>query len=299
MSIDPTATATPHAPDPHAPLRRDANRLYKKRVKPALRGGLLDVGPGAVLDEADYVVDVADNLLPGFAVADIEDEFSAGAGGELKGKMRAPWSSSALAVNSFLPFRTHGTPVGFRGLGPFAPAFEFEAKCPNKVSGTPPHLDVLFTRGDEIVAVESKCTEFLQGSAHTAVSTRYLALKERGDSRASSRWFAALTQTADFPLLDSYQLVKHYLGLRNTYPNRALTLVYLYWEPANPDSEPTFHAHRDEVARFAELVDGDETCRFVHASYADVWHEWAGLGDTPAWLPAHLELLGRRYLVTV
>jgi transposase len=59
--------------------------------------------------------------------------------------------------------------------------------------------------------------------------------------------FAALAKTADFPLLDSYQLVKHYLGLVSTYPERALTLVYLYWEPRNADREPVFGAHRAEV----------------------------------------------------
>src|SRR5436190_1462937 len=83
----------------------------------------------------------------------------------------------------------------------------------------------------DVVGVESKCTEFIQGSRHGDVSASYLALKAAGDARASSRWFAALDKTADFPLLDSYQLVKHYLGLMNTFETAALTLVYLYWEP--------------------------------------------------------------------
>lgn len=119
----------------------------------------------------------------------------------------------------------------------------------------------------------------MQGSVHKAVSARYLALEARRDARASSRWFAALEKTAEFPLLDSYQLVKHFLGLRNTYPDHALTLVYLYWEPTNADNEPVFLAHRDEVERFATLVAGDETCRFVHASYLELWRAWTGLAD--------------------
>jgi hypothetical protein len=295
----PNVAASFRTPDPHRRLRRAASALYRRRVRPALKTALVDVKPGARLDDDDYVVDVADNLLPGLRVADIKKEFKAGAGGELKGKMRAPWSSSALAVNSFLPWRTSRKAVGLLGLGPLSPTFTFEAKCPNKVSGTPPHLDVLFETDTAVVAVESKCTEFVQGSAHKAVSARYLALEARRDPRASSRWFAVLSQTAAFPLLDSYQLVKHFLGLRNTYPDRALTLVYLYWEPPNADREPVFLAHRDEVARFAALVAGDETCRFVHASYAELWREWAGRRDDSQWLARHLELLARRYLVAI
>jgi hypothetical protein len=63
------------------------------------------VRPQAQPDERHYVVDVADTLLPGLLVRDIEREFQAGAGGELRFKLRAPWSSSALAVNAFLPLR--------------------------------------------------------------------------------------------------------------------------------------------------------------------------------------------------
>src|SRR5205823_284053 len=129
---------------------------------------------------------------------------------------------------------------------------------------------------------------------HKEVSPSYLTLAAAGDPRASSRWFAALAQTADFPLLDSYQLVKHYLGLRNKYGDRALTLVYLYWEPTKAETEPVFLAHRDEVARFAELVDGDDTCRFVHASYGELWQQWTELGDRPPWLAGHLDCLRRR-----
>ena len=47
------------------------------------------------------------------------------------------------------------------GLSGFTETLAFEAKCPNGVSRIPPHLDVLLERGDEIVAVESKCTEYL------------------------------------------------------------------------------------------------------------------------------------------
>ena len=43
---------------------------------------------------------------------------------------------------------------------------------------------------------------------------------------------------------DAYQLIKHYLGLRHTYPMRPLTLIYLFWEPTNAVDLAIFGAHR-------------------------------------------------------
>ncbi len=299
MATEPAGSSTPAAPEQDAPLRRAASRLYRDHVKPALKRGLLDVRPHATFDKNAYVVDVADNLLPGLCLREIEREFGAGAGGELRGEMRAPGSSSALAVSSFLPWRTHGNAVPVFSLGPFASPFEFEAKCPNGVSRISPHLDVLFETDHKIVGIEAKCTEFVQGSAHTPVSEGYRGLETANDPRAASLWFGALASTEDFALLDSYQLIKHYLGLRNMYPDRDLTLVYLYWEPTNAATEHVFRAHRREVARFAYLVAGDMTCRFVHGSYAELWRQWSSIAEAPAWLPVHMELLQRRYLVEI
>ena len=67
------------------------------------------------LDSRGYV-ELSDNLLPSTAVADIEAEFRAGAGRELATKMRAPWSSSALAVNSFFPWRVDPSRLRLAGL---------------------------------------------------------------------------------------------------------------------------------------------------------------------------------------
>jgi hypothetical protein len=78
-----------------------------------------------------------------------------------------------------------------------------------------------------------------------------------------------------------------------------LILVSLYWERTNAKSEPVYLAHRDAVERLSALVAGDETCRFVHAPYAELWRVWAARTDVPAWVPRHLKLLARRYLVAV
>lgn len=76
------------------------------RAKAALAAGLRAVKVDVAVDGSGYVLDLTDNLLPGITRADIDAEFAAGAGNELESKMLAPWSSSALAVNSFSRWRS-------------------------------------------------------------------------------------------------------------------------------------------------------------------------------------------------
>jgi hypothetical protein len=257
---------------------------------------LRQLRPDARPDRRGYV-ELIDNLLPGVTLADVEAEFRAGAGQELAAKMRAPWSSSALAVNSFTPWRRDPSHLSLAGLNGFRGPVHFEAQCPNGVSLTPPHLDVLLECGQRVVGVESKCLEHVRGTGTIAVSAKYLRLRERKDPRAASPWFAALEHVGQFARLDGYQLVKHVLGLQRTYPERPLALVYLYWEPSNAVGEPLFDQHRREVARFGELVRDDASCQFLALSYAEHWQELAQLSDPPAWLGEHVAQLRRRYFV--
>src|SRR4051812_31402935 len=106
-------------------LQREA-RAAGARVRAALRNALSVAVPHARFDERGYVVDPDDNLLPAVNRADIEAEFGAGAGNELDSKMRAPWSSSALAVNSFGPFRGHVSALRLAGLDGFSGHLAFE-----------------------------------------------------------------------------------------------------------------------------------------------------------------------------
>jgi hypothetical protein len=278
--------------------RRAAGGAIGARARRALGDALEQARPGAARDEHGYTVRLEDNLLPGITRGSIELAFGAGAGRELEGKMRAPWSSSALAVNSFAPWRHDPALLVLAGVSGFTETLAFEAKCANGVSRIPPHLDVLLERGTEVVAVESKCTEYLAPRT-MKVAQAYLALAEKGDERAASRWFAALAEVLGFRLLDAYQLVKHYLGLRLTYPARPLTLVYLYWEPTNAGSVPLFAQHRAEVERFSQLVADDPSCDFEAVSYSAHWRALDAQAEKPPWLDTHLTELRRRYEVAI
>lgn len=268
------------------------------RARKALGEALGRARPDAECDAHGYVVELENNFVPGITRGDIEEAFGAGAGQELGGKMRAPWSSSALAVNSFAPWAADPALLALAGFAGFTETLAFEAKCPNGVSRIPPHLDVLLECGDDIVAVESKCTEYLTPKT-AKIADAYLTLAEKGDERASSRWFVALAEVPSFRFLDAYQLVKHYLGLRFTYPKRPLTLVYLCWEPTNANSLPHFATHRAEVKRLGDLVADDDTCAFDALTYPEHWHNLDALAEKPSWIDAHLVELRRRYEVAI
>src|SRR5690242_3795054 len=96
------------------------------RARKALSYALERVHPNAERDKHDYVVELEANLLPGITRSEIEDAFDAGAGRELEGKMRAPWSSSALAVNSFAPWQRDAALLKLADLSGFTETLAFE-----------------------------------------------------------------------------------------------------------------------------------------------------------------------------
>ena len=73
--------------------------------------------------------------------------------------------------------------------------------------------------------------------------------------------------------LDAAQLIKHALGLIYCYPDRPVTLLYLYWEPLNAVDHPLFKEHLDETAAFTEQIDGCDLT-FEAMTYNDLWSSW-------------------------
>src|SRR5262245_2381960 len=100
------------------------------RAYAALTEALIQVRPAMELDAHGYTVDLEDNLLHGLTRKDLEREFGAAAGQELDGKMRAPWSSSALAVNAFWPWKSSSSQLSIAGMTGFSPDVRLEAQCP-------------------------------------------------------------------------------------------------------------------------------------------------------------------------
>jgi hypothetical protein len=251
-----------------------------------------------------YLDDWHDNLLEGVEPRVFEQDLRDGSGSELSdlpgrpAKFRAVFSSSALAVNTFAPFREDPARFSIDGLDCFSEC-RFEYACPNGLLGTNPHFDFFAASRTTALAVESKFLELLQPK-HAEFSQQYLLPFEGSDSVspvAEAPWARVFRALCDDPQtyrhLDAAQLVKHYLGLRHSFPTRQRALVYVYWEPANAGDCLAYGNHRKEVADFAHRVRGCGT-KFLALSHADLWREWE---QRASWQGAreHVARLRRRY----
>ena len=227
-------------------------------------------------------------------LGDFEADLHQGDGNELEGKFRAAHSSSALAVNTFAPFKSRPAELPLPGASGFTD-IKFERKCPHGLVGRrSPNLDVLADGPNGVVAIESKCLEPL--TPHLA---KFAPAYDSQiiDERRQSAWFREMHRLIENPRsykwLDAAQLVKHAFGLAYTFPNQRVTLIYLYWEPSNPGAHPIFAEHRAEVTRFATSVTGGGP-EFVAMSYPELWKLWESYAGSE-WHHAHVDRLRARY----
>lgn len=275
-----------------------------ERARTAVAARLQESGPlhGFRSTWPGYLVDWRENLVSGVAPGDVEQDLRSGSGGELADKPGEPakfcaaHSSAALAVNTFAPFRRHPERLTLFGGG--FRTCRFEHKCPNGLRGTNPNLDFWAESDHAVLGVESKFLEPLEPKV-ARFSEQYQRpfLGDDGPRIAETPWTNAFKSLRDgslrFKHLDAAQLVKHYLGLIHSHPDRARTLLYVYWEPTNAGQITEFVAHRQEVAAFASAVSGCET-KFVAMSYAELWRDiealqsWAGAA-------AHVAAVRARY----
>ena len=259
-------------------------------AKLIMRDGLLRENPTTAMDDRGYVEDWRSNLLSGIDARKIAADLGAGKGGELASKFRAAHSSAALAVNAFGPFRDGEMVVPMPYVGNVK-IEQFECTFPTGVAGgTPPHLDVAARGENGVVAIESKCLEYL-----TPKAAEFSSAYQKLTRLSSTGWFKEMERLRDDPrsyeALDAAQLVKHAFGLMNSAGEGA-TLVYLFWEPFDANGHYFFRRHRDEIAWFSERVHGDEL-RFVSLSYLDLWKAWENSGEDN--LVKHADRLRSRY----
>lgn len=253
-----------------------------------LLAGARASAPGVEYDAKGYAVCWQKNLARDLPLLEIAGDFAMGAGRELDSKLCAAHSSAALVINTFGSWRTDPTSFRFGDLSGFR-ALRFETTCPIWLGRTPPHLDVL-AEGDAMLAIESKCTEWLNRKAPT-FSNSYDHLRK---SCGFSPWFQQIDELRAQPdryrYLDAAQLVKHALGLMGKYGTREVRLIYLYWEPRNSEGWEECRLHSVEAQDLASRVCGS-TVRLVPMSYADLFNTW-----THAGAPPHAPYLRMRYV---
>jgi len=275
-------------------IRRTAEQLATRRLA-------ANLGPDALRDSPPgYTYDPRDNLIYTVSEDDFWSDLEDGAGGQLIESASAPpkfcaaCSSAALAVNTFGPFRHRPEHLSLLGMSGFQ-EFQFEKQLPTGLQGTPPHLDAFAVAGGHVVCIESKFLEPLAEQDARFPAAYAAAVEQLAEEPWAVMYRSLIAAPRRFHRLDAAQLVRHYLGMRNSLSAvfEQVTLCYLYWEPSDAHRIPEFLAHRAEVAAFAEAVSGSSVS-FTALTYPSLWAEWE---RTASWPDAaeHVGLLRQRY----
>jgi len=223
-------------------------------------------------------------LLPGLERDLIMAAYAAAPGKEAdSGKFVSPESSAALVANAFGFFLNR--PADF----PLSAVLGMDASVRSVAierclrfpwrGGLHPWLDAVIETDGALIAIESKRYEPFRPKRTGTFSQAY----SRPVWGADMARYEALRDTlihdaADFKLLDAAQLVKHAFGAvtQARLSAKKPHLVYLYaspdrWPGGRPIPESLHALHRQEVARFADLVRDDEV-EFRSLSWHDLLH---------------------------
>jgi hypothetical protein len=238
------------------------------------------------------LIDWTDVLMPGVDAKLLPF----GPGGVDGSRLRHPEVAAAIALNSFLNWRRCpdrlplGGETGFREL-------RFDARCPTGVRGTPPVLDLIAAGDKVVVAVTARGPEYLE-RRQSRLAAAYDRLRPP-DGLAP--WIMLLDTAKEaappFRHVDLPALVKHALGLGQTFADRRMKLLYLFWEPTGASRAAGFHEHRRELADLAERVERSAV-QLLAQSFDELWAEWARLAE-PEWLREIVARLKERYAVAM
>lgn len=255
---------------------------------------------GLAPDENAYLSAIEKNLFQTLSER-TRQSFIDGSGGELvdspKGpaKMKALYSSSALAVNVFDFWVTHDKTALSKAmyLDDEIVSISFEGKFPTGLRGTPPNLDIVLALSTgHVVGIESKFSEWLRPKS--ASEKPFAASYFRGNIRLWEKNGLPNTQILaqdiaagkeSFRYLNVAQLLKHSLGLSNRL-GRNFSLHYMYYDW--PGIESTHH--KLELVKFADLVGAE--LKFHASSYQDFFRSLLMIDGAEA---DYLSYLGDRY----
>ena len=251
----------------------------KSKIQKALAERLFRQNPSlkAHSGNRSYVENPQDVLVEGVELSAIRPDFDNGAGGELEPskkrppKFHAAHSSSALAANTFGPYRNDPKRLSVGGHSGFK-ELRFEFQCPTGAGRGIANLDVLLKGDNVVLGVESKLIEFLT-KEKADFSDKYRDVIENvADSSWRSVYNTLKNQEDLYVHLDAAQLVKHYLGLRQTFNEKRVVLIYLYWEPLNADALPVYRKHTEEIEDLLRRLSGTDT-PLLAISYPTLWKE--------------------------
>lgn len=304
--------ATPPEPliETQSTQRNGARGVSRARAVAALTAALGATAGSAAVERlvgGTHTRRFADNLVPGFTqaqIAELRNQLSLGAGGELKptktGKRpaHAPYSSAGLALNAFGRWMGAEQQLQVAGLSGFIEPLEIESRQQINFGGGAANLDALLHAPGLVVGVESKLTETLAVHAPVPWKPAYSAAEMATllDGGWSEVFDASRGGSWQPTHLGIEQLIKHALALTSRFPDCERHLVYVWWEPTNAHEIPELIAHRHEVDELLRRVD-DAFPRLHALCYSDLFSAWEQL-DVP-WISGHVRQLRARYAVAI
>ncbi len=151
----------------------------------------------------------------------------------------------------------------------------------------------MLLKGDDVVlGIESKLLEPLS-KKNAGFSDKYESVvTNHADPAWKSVYNALRKQKQLYVHLDAAQLVKHYLGLRQTFNEKTVILVYLYWEPLNAKDILSYQKHTAEIKDLKEGLSGADI-PLLAISYPALWKEMEVSN------PEHVARLRARYEFSV
>jgi len=279
-----------------------SRKAAETAVASILRKELGDAAFRSGTSHDGHLAEWQSNLMPGIDADLVYQDLSDGSGGELKdkpdgtpAKFCAPYSSSALCVNSFGLARIDAALLSVAGLTAFG-SCKFEQKLPTGLDGTPPNLDLVASSPDLFLAVESKFLEPLGKKKAEFAESYRCAYAECGDAVLNRAYQSVASGSEAFAYLDVAQLLKHSLGvLKHSEELPAKVLLYAYWEPTNAVELEPFVSHWAEIERFKTIMAGSNV-EFRAVSYRWLWNSWRIAGQ-PGVLREHADRLLERYTI--
>ncbi len=235
------------------------------------------------------VIRLTDNFLYGKSTLDvIEKDYMKGQGNELTDKMYAIHSSSALAVNAFSYFNGREKSLVINGKKDFR-NIQFEKQLTVGVGSAKANLDIYLESEKEHVFIESKFLEPL-GKTKPIFAEAY---RKNGK-------IVDLIDCFDHLSIVNF-MIKHTLAIQNniqSYGNKDIFLVYLYWILENVDEVTSYSYLKYEIEKFKNAYDSlaiTKNIKFLSMTYTDLLKDWSK--DTDIYL--HADNFRRRYKFTI
>ncbi len=249
----------------------------------AKRNNIKLVGSETISGREIYCDSLEDNFFMPIS-EDIKEMFKVADGGELtskgniKAKMNALHSSSALGLNIFQYWINKdisqiASACGFcRESNKISSSIVFEEKyIIDKSFQKSPNIDVVIKNKKnskiEVFAIECKFTEAYPAKKQSGVQGIYLKKDIWKDLPNLKQLAIKISpDEKDIKHLHIAQLIKHILGLNEKYKNKkAFKLLYLWYDTFGCEGQQ----HRSEIEEFKKIAKKDKI-NFISLSYQEL-----------------------------